>query len=39
MVVTDENKELFKKKVKEVKKVVKQYAKEGEKLIEELKEQ
>ena len=39
MVVTDENKELFKKKVKEVKKVVKQYAKEGEKLIAELKEQ
>ncbi len=39
MVMTDENKELFESKVKEVKKVVKQYTKEGEKLIAELKEQ
>ena len=38
-VLTDENREIFEAKVQEVKEVVKQYTKEGEKLIAELKEQ
>lgn len=39
MIVTDENKEKFNAKLKEVKEVVREYTKEWEKLIAELKEQ